>query len=177
MNRETIHQNYAYVTTTSNVSGAPTPVATLTIPAGKVFRMQDGTPLVLKLYASGGTEMERSAKIYLAWQAPVGETKYQIGRTLPYGIFRDLSVANQYDINTQARRLIEFTDEEIQRFQNGQMSIISGLTADYKILLIVESTTVVDWTYAGCQFSFDMLVMSEQEFLAEKTGKRLPVVK
>jgi hypothetical protein len=177
MNRENIHQNYAYITTASNTAGVDSIIATLTIPAGKIFRMQDGTPLVLKLYTSAGAEISRNSKVYLAWQAPVGETKYQIGRTMYYGLFRSLTVSQQQDINTQARRLIEFTDEELARFQSGQMSIISGLTADYKVLMILNSPDVVDWTQSGTEFNFDMLVLSEQEFLAEKTGKTLPVVK
>jgi hypothetical protein len=94
-----------------------------------------------------------------------------------YGLFRSLTIAQQQDINTQARRLIEFTDEELARFQTGQMSIISGLTADYKVLLILNSPDVVSWSEAGTEFNFDMLLLSEQEFLVEKTGKTLPVVK
>jgi hypothetical protein len=173
MNRETIHQNYAYVTKQANIANADSPIAILTIPAGRVYRLAQETPLVLKLYTSGGTEISRSSKVYLAWQAPVGETKYQVGRTLIYGVFRDLSIDQQYDINTQASRMIEITDEEIVRFQNRQENLIDGLGADYKILLMLNSPDVVDWTQANAQFRFDMLVLTVQEFEAEKKGRKV----
>jgi hypothetical protein len=173
MNRETIHQNYAYVTTQVNIPNADSPIAILTIPAGRIYRLAHETPLVLKLYTSDGNEISRSSKVYLAWQAPVGETKYQVGRTLIYGVFRDLSIDQQYDVNTQARRMIEITDEEIVRFQNRQENLIDGLGADYKVLLILNSPDEVDWTQPGSQFNFDMYVLTVQEFEAEKKGRKV----
>jgi hypothetical protein len=92
---------------------------------------------------------------------------------LIYGVFRDLSIDQQYDINTQARRMIEITDEEIVRFQNRQENLIDGLGADYKVLLMLNSPDVVDWTQAGSQFNFDMYVLTVQESEAEKKGKKI----
>jgi hypothetical protein len=177
MRRENIHQNYPYITTQANVANSASPIAILTIPAGRVYKMQDGTPLVLKLYTSGGAEISRNSKVWIAWQPPVGETKYQAGRTMNYGIFRRISITDQENINTEARRLIEFDDEEIARAQRGEISLITGLTADYKIILMLESADTVDWTQSGCEFNFDLFVMTEQEYLAQRTGKPLPVYK
>jgi len=173
MNRETIHQNYSYVTKQANVANADSPIAILTIPAGRIYRLAHETPLVLKLYTSGGTEISRASKVYLAWQAPVGETKYQVGRTMTYGVFADLSVDQQYDINTQAKRMIEITDEEIVRYQNRQENLIDGLGADYKILLMLNSPDVVSWTQSGTQFNFDVFVLTAQEFEGEKKGRKV----
>lgn len=171
MRRENIHQNYAFVTNTPNVAGADSAISTLVIPAGRVFRMQDGIPLVLKLFTSAGVEIGRDAEVYLAWQAPVGKTINQAGRTMNYGIFRRISVAEQENINTQARRLIEFDDEEIARAQRGEISLITGLTSDFRVLLMVRAAQVVDWTHPGTEFNFDMVVLTEQEYLAEKAGE------
>jgi len=172
MNRETIHQNYAYVATASNIANADTPIATLTIPAGRYYRLEAETPLIMKLYKSNGTQIARNSKIYLAWQASIGETKYQVGRTITYGVFSDLTIDQQYDINTQQKRMIEITDEEIVRYQNKQENLIDGLGADYKVILILNSPDVVDWTQAGTQFSFDMGVLTVQEFENQKKGVR-----
>jgi len=164
MRKENIHQNYSYVTTQANIANADSPIAILTVPAGRVYRLQDGTPLVLKLVKSDGTEISRSSEVYIAWQSPVGKNLHQAGRTMNYGIFRRISISDQENINTQARRLIEFDDEEIERAQQGKTSLITGLTSDYKILLMLKSPDVVDWTQAGCEFNFDAIVLTEQEF-------------
>jgi len=168
MRKENIHQNYAYVTTAANVANADSPIATLLIPAGRVYRMQDGIPLVLKLVTSAPAEISRVSEVFIAWQAPVGKTTYQAGRTMNYGIFRRIAIAEQENINTQARRLIEFDDEEIARAQRGEVSLLTGLTSDYKILLMLKSADVVDWTQATAEFNFDMIVLTEDEFLTEK---------
>jgi len=177
MRKENIHQNYPYVTTMNNVANADSPIVILTIPAGRVYRIQDGTPLVLKLVKSDGTEISRASEVYLAWQAPVGKDIRQAGRVMNYGIFRRISLADQENINTQARRLIEFDDEEIARAQRGEESLITGLTSDYKIMLMLKSADTIDVTNAGFEFNFDAIVLTEQEYLAEKTGKPLPVSK
>jgi len=177
MRKENIHQNYAYVVTSANVPNADSPIAILTIPAGRVYRLQDGVPLVLKLVTSAPAEISRASEVYLAWQAPVGKDIHQAGRTMNYGIFRRIAIADQENINTQARRLIEFADEEIARAQRGEESIITGLTSDYKIILMLKSADTVDPTQGTFEFNFDAIVLTEQEYLLEKTGKTLPVTK
>jgi len=173
MNRETIHQSYAYVSKQANIANADSVIATLTIPAGRYYKLAHETPLVLKLFKSDGNEIARSSRVWLAWQAPVGETKYQVGRTMIYGVFRDLSIDQQYDYNTQEKRMIEITDEEIQRYKNRQENLIDGLGADYKVLLVLNSPDVVDWTQANTQFSFDMFVLTTQEYEEGKKGNRI----
>jgi len=170
MRKENIHQNYAFVSTTPNIAGADSVIASLTVPAGRAYRMQDGNPLVLKLVDGAGNEIDRSAEIWIGWQGPVGKNISQAGRTMNYGIFRRISITEQENINTQARRLIEFDDEEIARAQRGEVSLITGLTSDYKVLLMLRSPQVVNWANPGCEFNFDMVVLTEDEFLAEKKG-------
>lgn len=170
MRTENIHQNYAFVTRTANIAGADSPIATLTVPAGRVFRMSDGNPLVLKLLTSAGVEISRASEVFLGWQAPVGKTIHQAGRTMNYGIFRRITIAEQENINTQARRMIEFDDEEVQRAQRGETSLVTGLTSDHKIILMLNSPDVIDWAQAGTEFNFDMTVLTEQEFLSERAG-------
>ena len=169
MKKENIHQNYEYIEKKVNVANADSPIAVLKIPAGRVYRMQDGIPLVLKLVTSAPAEISRDSDVYIAWQGPVGKTIYQAGRTMNYGIFRRISISDQENINTQARRLIEFDDEEIDRAQSGEVSLLTGLTSDYKVLLMLKSADTIDWTQADCEFNFDMLVLTEEEFVAEQT--------
>lgn len=168
MRRENIHQDYPFIVRTPNIANADSVIASLTVPAGRAFRMLDGTPLTLKLFTAGGTEISRASEVFLAWQEPVGKTLNQAGRTMNYGIFRRLTIGSQEDVNTQARRLIEFDDEEISRTKRGDTSIITGLTSDYKIMLMLRSPDVVDWAQAGTEFNFDLIVLTESEFLAEK---------
>jgi hypothetical protein len=176
MRTENISNSYEYVTNTDTIANAWSPVATLLIPAGRVFRVQDGTPLLLKLYDNTGTELTGSADVYLGWQGPVGQTVYQAGRTMNYGIFARITAADQENINTQGRRLITFDSDEIARAQRGDESLISGLSADYKIILFVKGPTAVDVTQANYQFNFDAVVLTDQEYLAAKTGKSLQVL-
>ncbi len=167
MRKENIHQNYPHVITRANIAGADSVIAELRIPAGRIYRMQDGTPLVLKLLTAAGVEIPRDSEVYLGWQAPVGKTIHQAGRTMNYGIFRRISIAEQENINTQARRLIEFDDEEINRAARGELSLITGLTSDYRILLLLRSASIVDWVQASTEFNFDAFVLTEAEFLNE----------
>lgn len=175
MRRENIHQNYAFIRTAPNVAHADSVIATLLIPAGRVYRMQDGAPLVLKLMRSDGVEIVRASEVYLAWQAPVGKTIYQAGRTMNYGIFRRITISEQENINTQARRIVEFDNEELARAQRGEMSLITGLTSDYRVLLMLRSPEVVDWAQPTTEFNFDMTVLTEEEFLAERQGGEVGV--
>jgi len=176
MRKENINESYQYVTTQNTVPNAASPVATLTVPAGRVYRVQNGTPLILKLYDASANEIPISSTVWLAWMAPVGQTIYQAGNSMNYGIFQRISISLQEDINTQGRRLIQFDDEEIARAQSGQVSIITGLPANYQIMLMVLSTDTVAVNQANFAFNYDAIVLTEQEFIAQKTGKSLPVV-
>ena len=176
MRTENISNSYSYVTNTDSIANADSAFATLTIPSGRVYRVQAGTPLILKLYDNTGTELTGSANVWLAWQAPVGKTTFQAGRTMNYGVFARITAANQEDINTQGRRVIEFDGDELQRAQSGGESIITGLTADYKIMLMVNGPTACDVTQANYQFNFDAVVLTETEYYQEKTGKTVGIV-
>ena len=180
MRKENIHQAYQYVTGADTIANADTPLFTLLIPAGRVYRVQNGTPLVLKAAdINGTTELPVSSEVYLAWQDPISKEIHQAGRVMNYGIFARISLADQENINTQARRLIEFSDDEIARAARGEESIITGLTADYKIFLMVKSADVCDYDAAtayGTVFNFDAIVLTEAEYLAEKTGSKNNVV-
>lgn len=176
MRTDNINQTYEYVTNTDTIANAASPVATLDIPAGRVYQIKDGTPLILKMYDASGNELPSSANVWLAWQGPVGKTTYQAGRTMNYGIFARITAADQEDINTQGRRLIRFDSDEVARAQRGEESIITGLTADYKIILMVESTVAVDVTQVDYQFNFDAVVLTQQEFLSLKTGQKNTLV-
>lgn len=170
---ENIHETHAHIVRRANAVNVNDVIATLTVPAGRVFRINEGIPLLLKLFTSAGVEISRASKVFLAWQEPVGEAFHQAGTTMNYGIFRRISVAEQANIQTQARRVIEFDDEERARAERGDVSIISGLPSDHKVLLMLNSPDVVDWTQPGSEFNFDMNLLTEEEFRAERG---LPVV-
>ena len=170
MRTENINKYHPDVTTTANVANVFSEIVALTIPAGKVYRVKNATPLLLKLVTSGGTEISPASLVYLGWKDPISETVIQCGRIMDYGIFARLTASQQEDVNTQARRLITFDSEEIARAEAGKISIITGLPQNYKIVLMLKSAQVVDWTQTGSIFNFDAEVMSEEEFLAFKKG-------
>lgn len=168
MMRLNIHPFSDGVTRVANRVDANTPVATLTIPSGLVYRLKDGTPLVLKLFGAGGVELPREALVFLSWQYPVGESLIQSGMTMDYGTFRRISIADQANIHTREGRLIRFDDEEIARAERGDLSIITGLPSGYRIQLMVRSSMAVDWTQAANEFSFEAEILTREEFLAEQ---------
>jgi len=176
MRKENINESYQYVANVDSVSNAASPVATLTVPAGRVYKVQNGTPLILKLYNSSAAEIPVASTVWLSWMAPVGQTIYQAGNAMNYGIFQRIAISSQEDINTQGRRLIQFDDEEIARAASGQISIITGLPSNYQIMLMVNSTVAVDVTQANYAFNFDALVMTEAEYILQVTGKAAAVV-
>lgn len=168
MRKVQISNTYEYVTLSNNVANAASPIATLTVPAGTAYLMKNGTPLLVKLYDSTSTELTGATNLWIAWQAPVGKSQHQAGRTMNYGIFQRISASDQESILTQGRRLIEFDDDEIARYEAGQVSLISGLTADYQLFLMVDGPTAIDHTQANFQFSFEMYVLTTDEYEAAK---------
>ena len=175
MVKKNITQSSQYVTLTSNVPNAYTPVARLTIPAGTYYSIQDGAPLALKLYDASGNEMTATTSVYFAWQDPIDQTIYQAGREMNYGIFAALSAASQQDVNTQANRTIDFSSGELDRAANGQPGLLNGLGPDYKILIMVKSPSTVDMSYATTSFLFNAIVATEAEHAAQMKGKGGPV--
>lgn len=171
MVKKNITQSSQYVTTQSNVPNAFTPVATLTIPAGTYYSIQDGTPLALKLYDASGNEMTATTDVYFAWQDPISETIYQGGRTMNYGIFAAISAANQQDVNTQANRTIDFDSAELDRAARGEASLLTGLGPDYKIVIMVKSPSTISMSYASTSFLFNAIVATEAEHAAQMKGK------
>ncbi len=172
MRTEQISNTYEYVVNTDSVANAATPFATLTVPAGRVYRVKDGTPLMLKLFDSTGTEFTGAANVWMSWKAPVGQTVYQAGATMNYGIFARISASDQENINYQGRRLITFDSDELARAATpGAESIITGLTADYQILLYVQGPSAVDVTQSNYAFNFSAEVLSNQEYLKGSGNK------
>ncbi len=171
MVKKNISQSSSNVVTSSNVPNAFTPIATLTIPAGTYYNIQDGTPLATKLYDASGNEMTASTDLYFGWQDPITETIYQAGRTMNYSIFAAITAANQQDVNTQANRTIDYGSEELDRAASGQPSLLTGLGPDYKIVIMVKSPSTIDMTYASTFFLFNAIVSTEAEHAAQMKGK------
>lgn len=164
MMKESITQAHGNVTVMANKSFAPTPVAILEVPGEMRFAIRDNTPLAIKLYTTGGAEIAASSKIYLDWKAVTGTDTNQIGQEMTYDVFRELTFAEQQNINTEASRLMFISGSEKERDTRGERSIISGLPTAYKIRLVVESPDIVDWVSRPSKFNFAAFSMSEIKF-------------
>ena len=161
-----IYKGQENTTTHANIAGAQTKIIEVTIPAGTVWRMEDGTALALKLYRSTvGSEVEISPNttIYLGWKDPVSPTIYFAGEVLNYGTFQGISWEEQQNVNTKEIRQIRFDTEELERAERGEVGLINGLLPDYKLLIMINSPDVVNWDLTQSRFQFDMIVQTAEE--------------
>ena len=168
---ENIHQDYTYITRKANTPGVFNPIVVLEIPGSTVFRMENETPLVLKLYKSDGSEISSASEVCLCWISSNVDNKIihytreevmdneHCSNILNYGVFRRIPIGEQENINTQVCRLI--------RFNGGETSILTGLLSDCKVLLMLRSDDVVDWGQTDCEFNFNMIVLTETEYKKE----------
>ena len=158
-----IHQNYTYITRKINTPGVFSPIAILKIPGSTVFRMENETPLVLKLYKSDGEEISEASEICFCWISPDEEQllcyntieevwdNEQCSDILNYGTFKSIPIGDQENINTQARRLI--------RFDKKASILTSGLSPGCKLLLMLRSPDIIDWERS--EFNFDIFVLDK----------------
>ena len=167
-----IHKDYEHVKVKANVPNAFSPIVELTIPSGRVYRIQEGIFLTLKLYKDAGVEIVPHSEVYLGWKPVIEETVFQTGRIMHYGIFRRIPIDQQENVETVARRRIEFGGQEIARVERGDKSIITGLTSDFKILLMLKSPDTVNWALPESEFSFDAIVLTELEWKAEMAARQ-----
>lgn len=171
MTKERLHKNHPYVTVSSNVPNADSIIAKLTVPAGRVYKVADLTPLVLKLAKSDGAEISANSELYLGWQDPVSPEIHKIGGVFLYEIFRNISLSDQFNVETSGVRTIQFDSEEMARAARGEICAATGLTSDYKLVLVLKSADTVDWTQTNSTFSFEVTVLTEQEYEAEKRAR------
>ena len=156
-----IHQNYTYITRKINTPGVFSPIAILKIPGSTVFRMENETPLVLKLYKSKKHEISKASEICLYWipsdEDPLPHytretmnNKY-CSNIFNYGTFERISNEDQEKNKTQTNRLI--------RFDKKASILTSGLSPGCKLLLMLRSPDIIDWERS--EFNFDIFVLDK----------------
>ena len=158
------NQYYARITTMANTPCVFSPIAVLEILGSTLFyRIENETPLVLKLYKSDGKEISGHSKICLCGIPPyytreemmnndiIDNKKYCSG-ILSYRVFERISIGDQEKNETRARRLIRF-DKEAD-------ILTPGLSPGCKLLLMLCSPDIIDWERS--EFNFDMYVEYSQ---------------
>ena len=93
---------------------------------------EPGIPLFLRLLDATGTELPDDTMILFGYQKPFEETVSQIGNPISYRIFRRLTDAEQFNVDTRNARLI-YTGRNIV-----------GLRTDTKLVLEIKSSAVID---------------------------------
>jgi hypothetical protein len=131
------------VATSSNVANAYTNIFVVTVPKGVRYRLYNETPFIIKLYDSAGTQIAANSKLILAAQKPGDRLPREICE-FDYRPFYTLTEAEQNNVNYQERTKVVMPYPVVTFNQ------------DEKIVIQLNSSSVVDWTQADTAFEFEV---------------------
>lgn len=136
----TITPNMASATKKTNVTGDVfDEILEIEVPQAQAYKILNGTPMIAKLYQSGGTELPPDTEIIIGVSVP-GKHKSKELAYLEYGPFSDLKVSEQVPEDNQGQLKIEFDEQDLQ----GR----DGLKFQPNMIVTIEirSSAAVDWT-------------------------------
>ena len=125
-----------------NIASAFSPIFTVLVPEGVGYRLYTDTPFIIKLYQTGGAEIDSDSKIIIAGQQPGDRLRKELGVEFDYRVFATLTAAQQTNKNYQERTKVELPVPMLLFKENE------------KIVIMLNSSDVVDWTEAATVFEF-----------------------
>lgn len=151
----TSQSNPAIVALAANVAGTSTPVATITVPRGALYRLHNqnvvrgqvvnGTYLILDLRDNTGTPISGASRVLVATRGPADEFP-KFHRAIPYSVYRDLSTTQQRNEDYKATII-------------GQTDLNTGpgieIPEASQLILFVEGPQQVDWSKSFFQVDFE----------------------
>jgi hypothetical protein len=133
------------VTLKTNVANEYSPILELKAPASMVYILNDKVPLRMRLNAAGPTELGADTDIVIATQRPNEVIATQKCR-IPYRVFKNITDADQLNVNTEPRRAINIPE--------GRLVI----PEDSKLVILAKATAVVSWAVSYLELEIDEIV-------------------
>ena len=131
------------VATSANTANAYTNIFVVTVPKGIQYRLYNDTPFIIKLYDSTGTQIAASSKLLIGGQKPGDRIPRELAE-FDYRPFYTLSEAEQNNKNYQERTKVVIPVP------------VASFIQDEKIVIQLNSSSVVDWTQAATAFEFEV---------------------
>jgi hypothetical protein len=131
------------VSTSSNTANAYSTILQVTVPKGVKYTLRSNTPFVIKLYDSTGAEISNSSKLIIGGQKP-GDRLVRELAEFDYRPFSVLTEQNQRNKNYQERLKVALRSPAVTFLQ------------DEKIVIQLNSSSVVDWTQTSTAFEFEV---------------------
>lgn len=147
----------AVIALTANVAGTATPVATITVPRGAMYRLHNtnvvrggvvnGTYLIVDLRDNAGNKISGASRLLVATKGPADEFP-RFHRAIPYAVWRDLDTTQQRNEDYKATII-------------GQTDLNTGpgieIPEAHQLLIYVDGPQVVDWSKSFLQTDFEEL--------------------
>ncbi|THF88470.1 hypothetical protein E7T09_04495 [Deinococcus sp. KSM4-11] len=153
----TSQSSAAVIALTANVAATSTPVATITVPRGALYRLHNqnmvrgvpvnGTYLILDLRDATNAKISGASRILVATRGPADEFP-KFHRAIPYSVWRDLDTTQQRNEDYKAT-IIGQTDLNV--------GVGIEIPEAHQLLVYVEGPQVVDWTKSFFQADFEEL--------------------
>jgi len=131
--------------TMSNTANVDSPIWKYEVPDSSVVDFPTKQPVQMKLYNSTGDEIADTSLVWFAVKVPYKKIPEAITKPLLYRWFKNLTPAQQADINTMIMMEADdkFMDSPLIRIRQARV-----------IYLYVDSPDVVDWTQ-GSYFNLE----------------------
>jgi len=116
---------------TQNSTGTFDTILNFEVPSPFEYRLVNGKALRVDLEDSGGSDLEDTSEVLLAWQPPTDETVRKVDK-------KDLRTYNGLSFSEQ--RDDDFSDQVSYEVEQGVLKI----PTDYNILVQLDSPTQID---------------------------------
>lgn len=139
--------NLEGIQTSVNVPGQFTPILIYKVQPGAVVVFPRETRIIMKLYATDGSELDNKDELYFAFKLPAEKTWTPLTEVFTYQKFKQMSIADQSDVMRTPRIRFSTAATAIVASRNPNAASIT-FPQDRQIALFVKSNKVFDPTNA-----------------------------
>ena len=133
------------ITLQTNTANEFTPIVVYKVPAGAVVSWPTVTKIIMKLYETGGGELDNKDELYFAFKLPAEKTWTPLTEVFTYQKFKQMSISEQSDYTrTPEIRMSTAARNAIAAKNPNASSII--FPQDRQIALFVKSSKTFDTT-------------------------------
>jgi len=134
------------ISLSANTANQFTPIVTYRVPAGAQVIWPTITRAIMKLYETGGAELNNKDELYFAYKLPAEKTWTPLTEVFTYQKFRQMSISDQSD--EQRTPKIQMSTAALNALQAGGGGKYAIFPKDRQIALFLKSSKTFDTTAA-----------------------------
>jgi len=134
--------NLEGITHSANTANQFTPIITYRVPAGAEVIWPTIVKIIMKLYETGGAELDNKDELYFAYKLPAEKTWTPLTEVFTYYKFRQMSIADQSDENKTPE--IKMSSAALNALQAGGGGKYAIFPKDRQIALFLKSSKTYD---------------------------------